>query len=112
MFCKVIAFDNCPADDFIGSNRNQIAVKANYQVMSGDLASNQNGALKSDLLKQNTILLKPSPLGEFQVTDGNDCQANDGAELDVPSDVYGKYRIYVRQGRAHAQLVFDPDTSP
>jgi len=93
---QVIAYDNCPAGDFTGSNRHQIAVKANYQVISGDLASNQNGALKSDLLKQNTILLKPSASGEFQVADGNACQPNDGAELVLPSDVYGKYRVYVR----------------
>lgn len=93
---QVIAFDNCPAGDFTGSNRHQIAVKANYQVMSGELASNQNGALKSDLLKQNTILLMPSETGDFQVADGNACEPNDGAELILPRDVSGKYRVYVR----------------
>ena len=93
---QVIAFDNCPAGDFTGSNRHQIAVKANYQVISGDLGSNQGGTLKSDLLKQNTILLAPSDTSEFRVADGNACHRNDGAELILPRDVYGKYRVYVR----------------
>ena len=93
---QVIAFDNCPAGDFTGSNRHQIAVKANYQVMTGDLGSNQGGALKSDLLRQNTILLSPSDTGEFRVADGNACEQNDGAELILPRDIYGKYRVYVR----------------
>src|SRR5262245_17878166 len=82
---QVIAYDNCPAGDFTDSNRHQIAVKANYQVMSGDLASNQNGAQKSDLLKQNTILLSSSATGDFQVADGNACQPSDGAELVLPT---------------------------
>ena len=93
---QVIAYDKCPAGDFTESNRHQIAVKANYQVMSGDLASNQGGVLKSDLLKQNTILLTPSDTGDFQVADGNACDPNDGAELILPRDVSGKYRVYVR----------------
>src|SRR5262245_9248898 len=93
---QVIAFDNCPAGDFTGSNRHQIAVKANYQVISGDLASNQNGTNKSELLKQNTIELMPSDVGEFRVADGNACELNDGAQLILPRDIYGKYRVYVR----------------
>lgn len=93
---QVIAFDNCPAGDFTGSNRHQIAVKADYQVMSGELGSNQNGVQKSDLLRQNTILLSPSDTGEFRVADGNACEQNDGAELILPRDIYGKYRVYVR----------------
>ena len=31
---NVIAFDNCPAGDFIGSNRHMIAVKANFDPFS------------------------------------------------------------------------------
>ncbi len=93
---QVIAFDNCPAGDFTESNRHQIAVKANYQVISGDLGSNQGGTLKQNLLKQNTILLSPSDAGEFRVADGNACERGDGAELILPRDVYGKYRVYVR----------------
>lgn len=93
---QVIAFDNCPAGDFTGSSRHQIAVKASYQVISGDLGSNQAGTLKQNLLKQNTILLAPSDAGEFRVADGNACGQGDGAELILPRDIYGKYRVYVR----------------
>lgn len=93
---QVIAFDKCPAGDFTDSNRHQIAVKADYQVISGDLGSNQSGTLKSDILRQNTILLSPSDTGEFRVADGNACERNDGAELILPRDVSGKYRVYVR----------------
>src|SRR5262245_5417203 len=80
---QVIAFDNCPAGGFTGSNRHQIAVKADYQVMSGVLGSNQGGALKSDLLRQNTILLLPSDAGEFRVAECNGWNTNEGAEVIV-----------------------------
>jgi hypothetical protein len=94
---QVIAYDNCPAGDFTGSNRHQIAVKASYQVTDGDLASNQGGKAKQDLLKQNTIKLAPSDDGEFRVADGNACHSQgNGAELILPRDIYGKYRVYVR----------------
>lgn len=94
---QVIAYDNCPAGDFADSNRHQIAVKADYQVVSGDLSSNQGGTSKQDIIKQNTIKLSSSPSGDFQVLDGNACRdRNDGAELLLPEDVSGKYKVYVR----------------
>jgi len=93
---QVIAFDTCPAGDFTGSNRHMIAVEADYQVIEGDLTSNQGGTAKQDIVKQNTIKLAPSAEGEFQVLDGNACGAGDGAELLLPENVYGKYSVYVR----------------
>lgn len=92
---QVIAYDNCPAGDFTGSNRHQISVQADYQVIAGDLSSHQGGTKKQDIIKQNTIKLAPSYDGEFRVADGNACQGG-GAELILPRDVYGKYKIYVR----------------
>lgn len=92
---QVTAFDNCPAGDFTGSNRHEIAVKENYQVMKGSLGSNQGGTLKDNILKQNTIALSPSPTGDFEVVDGNACDSN-GAELLLPQDVSGTYKVYVR----------------
>jgi hypothetical protein len=94
---QVIAYDNCPAGDFTGSNRHQISVKADYQVVSGDLSSHQGGTAKQDIIKQNTIKLAPSDDSEFRVADGNACRGRgDGAELILPRDIYGKYKVYVR----------------
>jgi hypothetical protein len=71
---EIIAFENCPDGDFTGSNRRMIAVEANYQVVDGDMKSNQHHTLVKDLIRNNTISLMPAPLGEgFQVLDGNAC---------------------------------------
>jgi hypothetical protein len=71
---NVIAFDNCPAGDFIGSNRHMIAVKANFDPFSDPsepLTGTQAGKLASELIKTNTIGLKDG--SDFQVLDGNAC---------------------------------------
>ena len=69
---EIIAFENCPDGDFTGSNRRMIAVEANYQVVDGDLKSNQHHTLVKDLIRNNTISLMPAPQDEgFQVLDGN-----------------------------------------
>ena len=62
---EIIAYNgnNCPQGDFIGTNRHQIAVKA-------DVNDNPNGKLATDLVRQNDIMLAP---GDFQVVDGNAC---------------------------------------
>ncbi len=92
---QVIAYENCPAGDFTGSNRHQISVKANYTVGDG-LDSNQGGKKALDLIRQNTIALAASPDG-FQVMDGNACRhRNDGAELALPADVSSTYYVFVR----------------
>lgn len=67
---EIIAFENCPQGDFTDSNRRMIAVEANYQVIEGDMKSNQHHTLVKDLIRNNTISLRP---GEFNVKDGNAC---------------------------------------
>lgn len=92
---QVIAYENCPAGDFTGSNRHQISVKANYSV-GESLDSNQGGKKALELIRQNTIALAASADG-FQVIDGNACRhKNDGAELALPVDVSTTYYVFVR----------------
>lgn len=83
---EIIAFENCPDGDFTGSNRRMIAVEANYQVIEGDMKSNQHHTLVKDLIRNNTISLVPAPEGEsFQVLDGNACgSAKQDAILQLP----------------------------
>src|SRR5262245_3341486 len=87
---NVIAFDNCPAGDFTGSNRHMIAVKANfdpYSDPSKPLTGTQAGKLASELIKTNTIkLTEGSDFQDLQVLDGNACDG--GAELVLPADPY------------------------
>lgn len=66
---NVNAFEQCPAGDFLDSNRHQIAVKANY---SG------NGTDKT--AKTNKIFLKQGD--DFWVQDGNAC--DNGAYFYLP----------------------------
>jgi hypothetical protein len=65
---NVIAFENCPDNPFVDSNRHMIAVKANY----GD---EPHGKKPADITRINDILLKP---GDFWVEKGNAC---DGAAI-------------------------------
>lgn len=85
---NVIAFDNCPAGDFVDSNRHMIAVKANfdpYSDPSQPLTGTQAGKLASELIKTNTIALKEGT--DFQVLDGNACNRG-GAEFMLPANPY------------------------
>lgn len=90
---NVIAFDQCPAGDFLDSNRHQIAVQADYT---------GNGTDKSS--KTNKIFLKA---GDFRVADGNAC--DDGARFYLPladncsncgdpsiDPVFTTYEVYAR----------------
>src|SRR5512139_34792 len=75
---NVIAFDNCPAGDFTGSNRHMIAVQADFGTIDPEsgTTSTQAGKLVSQFVNTNTIALTPTPeaLGNtFQVIDGNAC---------------------------------------
>lgn len=107
---NVIAFDNCPAGDFTGSNRHMIAVKANFTPDdSGVLTTTQANKLVSDMVKTNTIALTEGP--DFQVLDGNGC-SKQGAEFMLPADpftcpendpiclntdpTFQEYQVYVR----------------
>ena len=90
---NVIAFDQCPAGDFLDSNRRMIAVQANYT---------GNGTDKS--AKTNKIFLKA---GDFRVSDGNAC--DDGARFYLPVEgncsncgdpsiepLFTEYEVYAR----------------
>ena len=88
---NVIAFDNCPAGDFTGSNRHMIAVQANFDPFSDPskpLTGTQAGKAVTDFVNTNTIALKPgSDFNDIQVLDGNACSKG-GAELVLPADPY------------------------
>ena len=93
---EVIAYSgsNCPQGDFTGSNRHQIAVRA-------DVNDNPNGQLVNTLVRQNDIMLAP---GDFQVVDGNAC-ADGVARFNLPLNPIGgtlddptfqNYKVYAR----------------
>jgi hypothetical protein len=83
---NVIAFDNCPAGDFTGSNRHMIAVQANFTPDdSGILTATQANKLVNDMIKTNTIGLTQGQ--DFQVLDGNGCSKG-GAQFMLPADPY------------------------
>ena len=65
---NVIAYEKCPAGEFLDSNRHQIAVQADYTGTGTDRSS-----------KTNKIFLKA---GDFRVIDGNACDG--GAEFYLP----------------------------
>ncbi len=74
---NVIAFYNCPAGDFLGSNRHMIAVEADVY---DDLGGGKNS--KPDpFLRNNDILLSQGD--DFKVIDGNACD-NRGARFQLP----------------------------
>jgi hypothetical protein len=69
---NVIAFENCPAGEFVDSNRHQIAVQANYRGTGTDKTS-----------KTNKIFLRAGE--DFLVYDGNACDRT-GAQFELPID--------------------------
>jgi hypothetical protein len=64
---EVIAFDNCPAGDFTGSNRRMIAVQA-------DFADDPGGKQVGTFTRVNDIKLAAG--SEFGVIDGNACDGD------------------------------------
>lgn len=89
---NVIAYDNCPAGDFTGSNRHMIAVQADFGSIDPEAGttSNQAGTLYRDIIRTNTISLTRTPpeLGNvFQVIDGNACSKG-GGEFMLPANPY------------------------
>ena len=89
---NVIAFDNCPAGDFTGSNRHMIAIEANFGTINPGTGytSTQAGKLAKDMIMTNTIHLAMTPanLGNvFQVLDGNACR-DGGAQFMLPANPY------------------------
>jgi hypothetical protein len=70
---EVIAYNgnNCPSGDMIETNTHRIAVKADVNDTTfGSPDNHPGGTLKSDLIRQNDILLTA---GEWGVLDGNAC---------------------------------------
>jgi hypothetical protein len=95
---QIIAYDgaNCPQQDGIGTNRHQIAVKA-------DVNDDPKGQFANQLIRQNDILLSAGD--DFQVIDGNAC--NDGvARFQLPpvgdlggnleDPTFQEYGVYAR----------------
>ncbi len=116
---QVIAFENCPAGDFTGSERHQIAVEADFIADAGEdntgsgLTTTQAGKNKNNIIRNNTIQLMQSPDDKFHVVDGNACSGNKGSaklqlpitvdnldcgdqEADCPNPDFTEYRVYVR----------------
>jgi hypothetical protein len=72
------AYDNCPKNEFEGSNRNSIALLANFD-------GNNRGGGGIITKKENTIsLLVNSGMPDFTVVDGNACNS-DGAAFTLPN---------------------------
>jgi hypothetical protein len=70
---EVIAYNgnNCPSGDLIDTNTHRIAVKADVNDTTfGSPDNHPGGTLKSDLIRQNDILLSA---GDWGVLDGNAC---------------------------------------
>lgn len=79
---NVIAYDNCPAGDFIGSNRHMIAVKASF---SDGLVSGKQ-VKPVPFSRENDILLAEGD--DFKVLDGNACDDEGGAKFQLPANPY------------------------
>ena len=78
---NIIAYDNCPAGDFLGSNRHMIAVQADFN----DGLVGGKKAKPDPFFRNNDILLAP---GEgFRVLDGNGCD-NAGARFQLPTNPF------------------------
>lgn len=79
---NVIAYDNCPAGDFVGSNRHMITVKASF---NDGMTAGEN-IRPVGFSRENDILLAEGP--EFRVLDGNACDDAGGAKFQLPANPY------------------------
>jgi hypothetical protein len=88
---NILGKEECPTDPMTGSNGHVIFVLLN----GGDVATNLNGKLASNISKVNKIFLQQSPDNStFAVLDGNACDAN-GALFELPNPSAG-YSIWAR----------------
>ena len=78
---NVIAYDNCPAGDFLGSNRHMIAVQADFN----DGLTGGKNAKPDPFYRNNDILLSQGDT--FRVIDGNGCD-NGGARFQLPANPF------------------------
>jgi hypothetical protein len=88
---NILGKEQCPTDPMTNDNGHVIFVLLN----GGDVATNLNGKLASNISKVNKIYLQESPDNStFAVLDGNACDAN-GALFELPNPTNG-YSIWAR----------------
>jgi hypothetical protein len=88
---NIIGKEQCTNDPITNSNGHVIFVLLN----GGDVATNLNGKLASNISKQNKIFLQQAPdATTFDVLDGNACDGN-GALFELPNPTNG-YSIWAR----------------
>jgi hypothetical protein len=88
---NILGKEECPTDPMTNSNGHVIFVLLN----GGDVATNLNGKLASNISKVNKIFLQQSPDNTtFAVLDGNACDGN-GALFELPNPSAG-YSIWAR----------------
>jgi hypothetical protein len=88
---NILGKEECPTDAMTNSNGHVIFVLLN----GGDVATNLNGKLASNISKVNKIFLQQSPDNTtFAVLDGNACDGN-GALFELPNPSAG-YSIWAR----------------
>jgi hypothetical protein len=89
---NILGKEQCPTDPMTTGNGGVIFVLLN----GGDVATNLNGKLASNISKVNKIYLVPSPDNNtFDVLDGNACDGN-GALFELPNPTNGSYTIWAR----------------
>src|SRR5215831_5318833 len=88
---NIIGKEQCPTDPMTTGNGGVIFVLLN----GGDVDTNLNGKLASNISKVNKIYLQEAPDGKtFSVLDGNACDGN-GALFELPNPTNG-YTIWAR----------------
>src|SRR5206468_175705 len=88
---NIIGKEDCPTDPMTTGNGHVIFVLLN----GGDVATNLNGKLASNISKVNKIYLQEAPdTNTFAVLDGNACDGN-GALFELPNPSVG-YTIWAR----------------
>jgi hypothetical protein len=86
---NILGKEQCPTDPMTNGGH-VIFVLLN----GGDVATNLNGKLASNISKVNKIFLQESPDNTFNVLDGNACDKN-GALFELPNPTNG-YTIWAR----------------
>src|SRR5439155_9228767 len=88
---NIIGKEDCPTDPMTTGNGHVIFVLLN----GGDVATNLNGKLASNISKVNKIYLQEAPdTNTFAVLDGNACDGN-GALFELPNPSAG-YTVWAR----------------
>src|SRR5215831_2877391 len=89
---NILGKEQCPTDPMTTGNGHVIFVLLN----GGDVATNLNGKLASNISKVNKIYLQQAPDNTtFAVLDGNACDGN-GALFELPTPTNNAYTIWAR----------------